>query len=233
MLFADRADAGRQLAQRLAHLKGTDAVVLALPRGGGPVAFEVARGLQAPLNVIVVRKLGVPFQPEYGFGAIGEDGARIIDDRVVRLARLTRQEIASVERRERDRLNRRLGRLRGDRPPVPLAGRTAVVVDDGIATGSTARAACLAARARGAARVIVAVPVGSAQAAASLRRDADEVICLHTPVPFAAIGDWYADFSQVADAEVAGLLGQALTHSTIRNAGPEPAEVTVDAGAYG
>ena len=221
MLFADRADAGRQLAQRLAHLKGTDAVVLALPRGGGPVAFEVARGLQAPLNVIVVRKLGVPFQPEHGFGAIGEDGAMIIDDRVVRLARLTRQEIASVERRERDRLNRRLGRLRGDRPPVPLAGRTAVVVDDGIATGSTARAACLVARARGAARVIVAVPVGSAQAAASLRRDADEVICLHTPVPFAAIGDWYADFSQVADAEVARLLGQALTHSTIRNAGPQ------------
>jgi hypothetical protein len=121
----------RHLARRLLHLRGTDAVVLALPRGGVPVAFEVARELRAPLDVIVVRKLGVPFQPEYGFGAIGEDGARMVDDRVVRLAGLTRQEIASVEMRERDWLNRRLGRLRGDRPPVPLAGRTAVVVDDG------------------------------------------------------------------------------------------------------
>ena len=233
MLFVDRADAGRQLAQRLRHLRCTDAVVLALPRGGVPVAFEVARELQAPLDVIVVRKLGVPFQPEYGFGAIGEDGARIIDDRVVRQARLTRQEIASVEGRERDRLNRRLGQLRGDRVPVPLAGRTAVVVDDGIATGSTARAACLAARARGASRVIVAVPVGSVQAVASLRRDADEVICVHTPVPFTAIGNWYGDFSQVADAEVTGLLGQAPTYAGTRNAAPDPAEVTVNAGAYG
>jgi putative phosphoribosyl transferase len=213
MLFVDRADAGRQLAQRLRHLRGTDAVVLALPRGGVPVAAEVARELRAPLDVIVVRKLGVPFQPEYGFGAIGEDGARIVDDRVVRLARLTWQEIASVEGRERDRLNRRLGQLRGDRPPVPLAGRTAVVVDDGIATGSTARAACLVARARGASRVIVAVPVGSAQAVTSLRRDADEVICLHTPVPFVAIGEWYGDFSQVSGAEVADLLGQAQTYA--------------------
>ena len=230
MLFVDRADAGRQLAQRLRHLRGTDAVVLALPRGGVPVAFEVARELQAPLDVIVVRKLGVPFQPEYGFGAIGEDGARIIDDRVVRQARLTRQEIASVEGRERDRLNRRLGQLRGDRAPVALAGRTAVVVDDGIATGSTARAACLAARARGPSRVIVAVPVGSAQAVASLRRDADEVICVHTPVPFTAIGDWYGDFSQVADAEVTGLLGQAPTYAGTRNVAPDPAEVTVNAG---
>ena len=121
MLFADRADAGRQLAQRLRHLRGTDAVVLALPRGGVPVAFEVARELQAPLDVIVVRKLGVPFQPEYGFGAIGEDGARIIDDRVVRQARLTRQEIASVEGRERDRLNCRL-RPAARRPAAGAAG---------------------------------------------------------------------------------------------------------------
>ncbi len=229
MLFVDRADAGRRLAQRLAHLQGTDAVVLALPRGGVPVAAVVARALGAPLDIFLVRKLGVPFQPEYGFGAIGEDGARIIDDRVVRLARLTRQEIASVEMRERDRLNRRLGQLRGGRPPVPLAGRIAVVVDDGIATGSTARAACVVARARGAGRVIVAVPVGSAQAAASLRHDADEVICLHTPVPFVAIGDWYVDFSQVADAEVTGMLAQAPAYPGTRDAAPDPAEVTVDA----
>ena len=177
MLFVDRADAGRQLARRLLHLRGTDAVVIGLPRGGVPAAAEVARELRAPLDVIVVRKLGVPFQPEYGFGAIGEGGARIIDDRVVRQARLTAQGIASVEARE---AARRLGQLRDGWPPVPLAGRTTMVVDDGIATGSTARAACLVARARGASRVIVAVPVGAAEAVASLRRDADEVICLHT-----------------------------------------------------
>jgi putative phosphoribosyl transferase len=145
MLFVDRADAGRQLARRLLHLRGTDAVVVGLPRGGVPVAAEVAGELRAPLDVIVVRKLGVPFQPEYGFGAIGEDSARIIDDRVVRQARLTAQGIASVEARERAWL----GQLSDGRPPVPLAGRTAVVVDDGIATGSTARAACLVVRARG------------------------------------------------------------------------------------
>ena len=230
MLFADRADAGRQLARRLLYLRGTDAVVAALPRGGVPVAAEVARGLRAPLDVIVVRKLGVPFQPECGFGAIGEGGAAVIDDRVVRQARLTRQAIAGVEARERARLDRRVAQLRGGRPPVPLAGRIAVVVDDGIATGSTARAACLVARARGASRVIVAVPVGAAEAIASLRHDADEVICLHTPAPFVAIGDWYQDFSQVADAEVTGLLGRAVTCPESRDAAPDPTEVTVDAG---
>jgi putative phosphoribosyl transferase len=231
MLFVDRADAGRQLARRLLHLRGTDAVVVGLPRGGVPVAAVVARELRAPLDVIVVRKLGVPFQPEYGFGAIGEGGARIIDDRVVRQARLTAQGIASVEARERVRLDRRLGQLRGGRPPVPLAGRTAVVVDDGIATGSTARAACLVARARGASRVIVAVPVGAPEAVALLRHDADEVICLHTPASFVAIGDWYQDFSQVADPAVTGLLGQAVTYPGSRDPAPNPAEVTVDAGS--
>jgi putative phosphoribosyl transferase len=230
MLFVDRADAGRQLARRLLYLRGTDALVVALPRGGVPVAAEVARGLRAPLDVIVVRKLGVPFQPECGFGAIGEGGATVIDDRVVRQARLTRQAIAGAEARERARLDRRVAQLRGGRPPVPLAGRIAVVVDDGIATGSTARAACLVARARGAGRVIVAVPVGAAEAIASLRHDADEVICLQTPAPFVAIGDWYEDFSQVADAEVAGLLGQAVTCPESRDAAPDPTEVTVDAG---
>jgi putative phosphoribosyl transferase len=230
MLFVDRADAGRQLARRLLNLRGTDAVVVALPRGGVPVAAEVARGLRAPLDVIVVRKLGVPFQPECGFGAIGEGGATVIDDDVVRQARLTRQAIVGMEARERARLDRRVAQLRGGRPPVPLAGRIAVVVDDGIATGSTARAACLVARARGASRVIVAVPVGAAEAIASLRHDADEVICLHSPAPFVAIGDWYQDFSQVADAEVTGLLGQAVMCPESRDAAPDPTEVTVDAG---
>jgi putative phosphoribosyl transferase len=174
-----------------------------------PVAFEVAEELRAPLDVIVVRKLGVPFQPEYGFGAIGEGGARIIDDHVVWLTRLTGPEMAAVEARERGQLDRRIRQLRGDRTPIPLAGRTVIVVDDGIATGSTARAACMVARARGASRVILAVPVGAVEAAASAWRAADEVICLHTPARFVAISEWYDDFSQVTDEEVTILLGKA------------------------
>ena len=209
MLFADRADAGRHLAQRLRHLHGADVAVLGLPRGGVPVAFEVAEELRAPLDVIVVRKLGLPGQPEFGFGAIGEDGTRVIDDRVVHLTELTGPQIAAVEARERARLDRRVSQLRGDRAPIPLAGRAVIVVDDGIATGSTACAACVVARARGASRVILAVPVASVEAAAALRRYADEVICLHTPAMFFAISEWYDDFSQVSDEEVTVLLGKA------------------------
>ena len=147
--------------------------MLALPRGGVPVAFEVAEDLHAPLDVITVRKLGVPFQPEYGFGAIGEDGVRVVDDHVVRQTGLTGPQIAEVEARERIQLDRRVAQLRGGHPPVPLAGRTVIIVDDGIATGSTARAACPVARARGARRVILAVPVGSVEGTAALRRDAE------------------------------------------------------------
>ena len=209
MLFVDRADAGRHLAQRLRHLRDTDVAVLGLPRGGVPVAFEVAEELRAPLDVIVVRKLGLPGQPEFGFGAIGEGGARIIDDRVVRLTGLTGPEIAAVEARERGRLDRQVSQLRGDRAPIPLAGRTVIVVDDGIATGSTACAACTVAGTRGASRVILAVPVGTIEAAASAWRAADEVICLHTPARFVAISEWYDDFSQVTDEEVTLLLGKA------------------------
>jgi putative phosphoribosyl transferase len=227
-LFADRADAGRQLARTLSHLRGTEVVVLALPRGGVPVAYEVARELHAPLDVIVVSKLGVPFQPEYGFGAVGEGGVRIIDDVVVRRAGLSRPETASVEARERARLDRRLSQLRGGAPPMPLAGRTALVVDDGIATGATARAACLVARARGARRVIVAVPVGGAGAVASLRSEADEVACLRTVSPGCAVGAWYGDFSQVSDAEVAALLGPGPTSADPGGAAPARTEVTVD-----
>jgi len=230
MLFVDRADAGRHLARQLRHLRGADVVVLGLPRGGVPAAFEVAQELRAPLDVIVVRKLGVPFQREYGFGAIGEGGARIIDDHVVRQTRLTGQEIAEVEAGERAILERRVSQLRGGRPPVPLAGRTVVVVDDGIATGSTARAACMAARARGARRVILAVPVGSVEGAASLRRDADEVICLHAPAQFFAIGQWYGDFSQVTDEEVAMILDKAAAYAGLGHAEADPSEIAVDVG---
>jgi len=233
MLFVDRADAGRHLAQRLRHLRGADLVVLGLPRGGVPVAFEVAGELHATLDVIMVRKLGVPFQPEYGFGAIGEDGVLIVDDNVVRQTRLTETQIAEVETRERVLLDRRVSRLHGDHPPVPLAGRTVIVVDDGIATGSTARAACLVARARGARQVIFATPVGSVAGTAALRRDADEVVCVHTPPHLLAIGEWYGDFSQVADEEVTILLDKAASLlAGPGSAGPDPQEVVLNiAGA--
>ena len=229
MLFVDRADAGRHLAQRLRHLRGADVTVLGLPRGGVPVAFEVAEELHAPLDVIVVRKLGVPFQPEYGFGAIGEGGVRIVDDGVVRLTRLTAAQMAEVEASERVLLGRRVSQLRGDHPPVPLAGRTVIIVDDGIATGSTARAACLVARARGASRVILAVPVGSAEGTAALRGTADEVVCLHTPARLFAIGEWYGDFGQVSDEEVTILLGKAAAAGS-GSVDPDPAEVMLNIG---
>ena len=153
MSFLDRTDAGRRLAQRTLHLRGENVVVLGLPRGGVPVAAEVARALRAPLDVIVVRKLGVPVQPELGMGAIGEGGVRIINPEVVAIAHVTDAEIAAVERRERAELERRARRFRGERRRTPLTGRTAIIIDDGIATGSTARAACQVARAQGAVRV--------------------------------------------------------------------------------
>jgi len=226
MLFTDRADAGRRLARRLSHLGGRGVVVLGLPRGGVLVAFEVAEELRAPLDVIVVRKLGVPFQSEYAFGAIGEGGARVIDEHVTQQTGLTGAEIAAVEGRERAELDRRVGRLRGGRPPVPLAGRTVVIVDDGIATGATARAACQVARARGAGRVVLAVPVGPAESIESLQQVADEVVCANIPAGFFAIGEWYADFAQATDQQVTGLLTKAATAGTGHAAG-DPAEVVI------
>jgi putative phosphoribosyl transferase len=209
MSFLDRSDAGRRLAQRTLHLRGENVVVLGLPRGGVPVAAEVARALRAPLDVIVVRKLGVPVQPELGMGAIGEGGVRIINPEVVAIAHVTDAEIAAVERRERAELERRARRFRGERRRTPLAGRTAIIIDDGIATGSTARAACQVARAQGAVRVVLAVPVAPPSACTAMAADADEVICLETPGHFLAIGEWYQDFSQTSDAEVVSLLRRA------------------------
>jgi putative phosphoribosyl transferase len=184
MFFADRLDAGRRLAARLQHLRTEPVVVLGLPRGGVPVASEVAKALAAPLDVIVVRKLGVPFQPELGMGAIGEDGVRIINDKVVRMAGVSESALAAVEVRERAELERRARRFRGDRHRVPLQRRTAVIVDDGIATGSTARAACRVARAQGADRVVLAIPVAPPDWEARIGGDADECIALDTPQPF-------------------------------------------------
>jgi putative phosphoribosyl transferase len=209
MRFRNRSDAGQRLAGRLEHLRGKDAVILGLPRGGVPVAAEVARALAAPLDIILVRKLGVPAQPELGMGAIGESDARVINPDVVRYAQVSEAQLAEVERRERAELQRRAQRFRGGAPHEPLAGRIAVIVDDGIATGSTARAACQVARAMGAASVLLAVPVAPPGADVGMRGDADEVICLEMPGRFLAIGEWYEDFAQTSDEEVVALLRAA------------------------
>jgi putative phosphoribosyl transferase len=209
MIFVDRADAGRRLAARLRPLSSEDPVVLGLPRGGVPVAFEAARELKAPLDVIIVRKLGVPFHRELGFGAIGEGGVRVVHDAIVRMSRARKEELEEVERAEEEELARQARRFRRGRPRVAVGGRTVIVVDDGIATGATARAACRVARAQGAARVVLAVPVAPPDAAEALRQDADEVVCLSTPPEFSAVGEWYEDFSQTSDAEVVELLSRS------------------------
>ncbi len=208
-MFIDRADAGRQLGQRLQHLRGEDVVVLGLPRGGVRVAAEGARALGAPLDVIIVRKLGVPLQPELAMGAIGEGDVRILVPETIRRAGVTPDALAAVEQRERAELQRRAQRFRGDRARIPLVGRTAVVIDDGIATGSTARAACQVARAQGAARVVLAVPVAPFDWARGLQDAADELIALTTPRVLRAIGIWYSDFSQTTDEEVVDCLRSA------------------------
>jgi putative phosphoribosyl transferase len=205
-LFANRMDAGRRLADRLRVLPRCGLVVLGLPRGGVPVAFEVARELGAPLDIIVVRKLGVPFRPELAMGAIGEGGVRILDNRVVTLTGVTASDIDEAQAREEAELARRAERFRGTRERVPLTGRTALIVDDGIATGSTVRAACKVARAHGATRVVVATPVAPPETVASLRNDADDVIALSEPADFDAIGQFYEDFTQTPDDEVVRLL---------------------------
>lgn len=209
MPFLDRADAGRRLAGQLTHLQGADVAVLGLPRGGVPVAFEVAQVLGAPLDVIVVRKLGLPAQPELAMGAIGEDGVRIINRSLVIGEQVTEAEFMNVEHSERIELDRRARRFRGDQPRTRLTGRTAVIVDDGIATGSTALAACQVARAHGATRVVVAVPVAPRSVTPVLSSEADEVVCLEAPERFMAIGQWYDDFSQTSDEEVVTLLHRA------------------------
>ncbi|MEU2831884.1 alpha/beta family hydrolase [Streptomyces lavendulae] len=236
MFFSNRTAAGRQLAGELARLGLVEPLVLGLPRGGVPVAAEVARVLGAPLDVIVVRKLGVPFQPEVAFGAIGEGGVRLINGATVRAAGLGERDCARVEEAERAELERRQARYRQGGERIPLTGRTVVVVDDGIATGSTASVACGVAREHGAEQVILAVPVAAPQALEQLRREADEVVCLSVPRHFSAVGQWYEDFSQVGDEEVASLLAEAARArppAPARAPGrvpPQTGEVVVDAG---
>jgi putative phosphoribosyl transferase len=207
--FRDRKDAGQQLADLLRPVGGPDVVVLGLPRGGVPVAAEVAGALSAPLDVIVVRKVGVPGQPELAMGAVGEGGVRVVDERVVRLAQVLPEEFARAGERERGELERCVQRFRGGRPSVPLTGRVAVIVDDGIATGSTARAACSVARALGADRVVLAAPVCARESARSLASDVDQLVCLHSPRHFTAVGQFYDDFRPTGDDEVIELLQRA------------------------
>ena len=209
MVFADRDDAGRRLAARLGHLRGEPVVVLGLPRGGVPVAYQVAQALAAPLDVIFVRKLGVPFQPELGMGAVGEDGVRVLNPEVVHASGVSGDELAAVQAREQAAVQARAARYRVRRPREPLHGQVAVVVDDGNATGSTARAACQIARAHGAARVVLAVPVAPPGWQARIGAVADELVCVDTPRGFFAIGEFYARFPQVSDDEVIACLERA------------------------
>jgi putative phosphoribosyl transferase len=207
--FVDRRDAGRRLAESLRTVMSEKVVVLGLPRGGVPVAFEVAQALQAPLDVLLVRKLGVPFQPELAMGAIGEDGVRVLNERVLAQVEVDANELSDTEARERQELKRRAERYRGRRPRLDLTGCTAILVDDGIATGSTARAACEVARMHGASRVVFAAPIAPPSAVDELRSEADDVVVLETPARFYAIGQFYSDFSQTPDDEVVRLLEEA------------------------
>jgi putative phosphoribosyl transferase len=207
--FRNRRDAGRQLAARLMGLRDEHPVIVGLPRGGVPVAAEVASALGAPLDVIVVRKLGVPFQPELGMGAVGEGGVRVLNPSVIQAARIHDDEFAAVVARESDEVDRRARSLRGAHPMISLIGRTVVIVDDGLATGGTARAAIEVARAQGAARVVLAVPVAPAETMRELAEVADEVIVVLQPFPFGGVGRFYEDFTQTSDAEVLALLAAA------------------------
>jgi putative phosphoribosyl transferase len=201
--FENRAEAGRELAGRLSAQPGLeDAVVLGLPRGGVPVAAQVAAALGAPLDVFVVRKLGVPGQPELAMGAIATGGVRVLNDSVVRQLGISQAAIDEVSRQESVELVRREREYRGERPPATLADRTVVLVDDGLATGATMRAAVEAVRATGPARVVVAVPVGAPETCQSMDEVADEVLCLHAPDRFGAVGAFYVDFGQTTDDEV-------------------------------
>jgi predicted phosphoribosyltransferase len=210
MMFRDRADAGRRLAARLApYADRADLLVLGLPRGGVPVAFEVARALRAPLDVFVVRKLGAPGHEELAMGAIATGGVRVLNAEVVRALGVDDAMIDGISAKERKELERRERAYRGDRPAPRVRGRTVIVIDDGLATGSTMRAAVCALREQGPARIVVAVPLGAAETCAELRTLADETVCLHTPEPFYAVGLWYDDFSQTTDDEVHDLLTRA------------------------
>ncbi|HET9468044.1 MAG TPA: phosphoribosyltransferase [Vicinamibacterales bacterium] len=210
--FHDRREAGQLLARRLAdHGYHDDVVVLALPRGGVPVAYEIARELRAPLDVFVVRKLGVPWHPELAMGAIAGRGTQVLNSTVVDAYNIPAHVIRAVAEREGRELERRLQHYRGNRPPLELAGRTVILVDDGLATGSTMRAAVAAIRQDQPKEIIVAVPVAASETCRELEKEVDRVLCLRTPPQFSAVGYWYEDFSQTTDEEVRELLSHDTT----------------------
>ena len=215
--FRDRRDAGRRLAASLTkYANRPDVVVLALPRGGVPVGYEVATALGAPLEVFVVRKLGLPGHDEFAMGAIASGGVTVLDQDLLRIARVREADLRRVIAAEEKELARRERQYRGDRPFPDLRGKTVILVDDGLATGSTMRAAVEALRQEGPARIVVAVPVSSPEICEAFRDLADEVVCAETPEPFRAVGLWYGDFSQTTDEEVHELLDRARagTHAT-------------------
>jgi putative phosphoribosyl transferase len=207
MLFRDRTEAGRMLADELRkYANPEDVLVLALPRGGVPVGYEVARQLKAPLDVFLVRKLGFPGNEELAMGAIASGGVRVLNENAVRALDVSDEEIEMVAREEERELARRERAYRGNRPPLKVRGQTVILVDDGLATGSTMKAAIKALRRQHPARIVVAVPVGASDTCEELRAGADEVICAREPEPFYAVGLWYSDFSQISDEEVRRLL---------------------------
>lgn len=230
--FEDRSSAGRALAQALLEMLAAEAraqrkpVVLALPRGGVPIAFEVSLALEAPLDVLLVRKIGAPGNPELGIGAVAEGGIRVLNEEAISSLLVSEQELEQGARRAEQEVAERMRLYRAGAHPISLSGRTAIVVDDGLATGGTARAAVEAAYERGAGRVILAIPVGAPSTVQKLREEADDVLCLLEPEPMWAIGMWYRDFSQVSDLEVMGLLAQAKQ----REAGLHPSDVERDSG---
>ncbi len=208
--FQDRFDAGRHLARLLASYAGHhDCLVLALPRGGVPVGYEVARSLVVPLDVFVVRKLGVPGHEELAMGALAAGGRRVLNEAVVESLCLSEAEIAAVTAAEQRTVDDRVRAYRGDQPPHAVEDRTVILVDDGLATGATMRVALAALREQGPSRLVAAVPVAARQACKDMRSVADEVVCARTPEPFIAVGAWYEDFSQTSDDEVRELLRQA------------------------
>jgi putative phosphoribosyl transferase len=228
--FRDRRDAGRQLAAPLERFREARPVVVGIPRGGVPVAAEVARALAAPLDVTVVRKIGAPQNPEYAIGALAEGGVRVLSEQAVRAVGLSERELAALAAQVEDELARRLARYRGAEPPVALQGRTAILVDDGLATGRSALAAVRSLRKRGAARVILAVPVAAPESARLLRRHTDEIVCLHEPQDLWAVGFWYEDFRPTTDEDVAATLAERAREGPAGSAGRDGASVAAMAG---
>jgi putative phosphoribosyl transferase len=212
--FEDRKDAGRQLAERLARYEDENSIILALPRGGVPVGYEIARALAAPLDIFIARKLGAPGRRELGIGAVAQGGVRVLNARIVQALDVREEYIERVAAKETAEIERRLRLLRGDRPEPEVRGRTVILVDDGLATGVTARAAILALRRRVPRRLVLAVPVGALQAIETIRSEADELVCLKVPSDLMAIGFWYLNFEQVPDEEAIKLLEEAQRATT-------------------